>query len=123
MMGPKPFLHRLGIRRVENGPKVECPKAPLEGDVDVMAIELMDALFASEATALITIGSNFDRLANSMDRLAKSPAFAKGKLGRVAEVGGGTGLLGLWLTNNQLCESCEVFDRAKNPLALGAKWA
>ena len=29
----------------------------------------------------------------------------------------------MWLAFKNLCEFCEIFDRAKNPLAIGEKWA
>jgi hypothetical protein len=133
VVSPKPFLHRLGIkpkrkRKLSDqfpeevevvGDKEYVP----EENSDIMAVQTMDLLFADEKTAIETLSSNFNRLANSMERLETSPVFKKGRLNRVGELGGGSGVLGMWLAFKNLCETCEIFDHAKNPLAIGEKWA
>jgi len=120
------MLHRLGIkpsRKAQHSePSQESPGGAKPGG-DVMGVEMINSLFADEKTAIQTLSGNFDRLANSMDRIAKGPAFAKGKLNRIAELGGGSGILGMWFVTNRLCEFCEIFDHAKNPLIIGEKWA
>ena len=132
-MSPKPFLHRLGIkpnrkRHFSNQyqEKIEaatCGQNPINEDSDIMSAQTMDLLFADERMAVETLGSNFDRLANSMERLEESPIFKRGRVDRVGELGGGTGILGIWLVYKILCKSCEIYDHAKNPLAIGQKWA
>jgi hypothetical protein len=92
-------------------------------DSDIMNAALMDSSFADEEIARELLNDNFDRLANSMDRISKSRIFSKGKLQRIGELGGGTGIIGMWLTINNLCEQCEIFDHAQNPLSIGSKWA
>jgi hypothetical protein len=88
-----------------------------------MSAAIIDSLFSDETKALHTLGSNFDRLANSMERVAKSRVFGGGKLKRVAELGGGTGLIGMWLIKNGLCEKCEIYDHSKNALSIGQRWS
>jgi hypothetical protein len=68
-----------------------------------MSADIINPLFADEATALRTLGSNFDRLAHSMERIAKTKIFSDGKVKRVADLGGGPGIIGLWLVSSGLC--------------------
>jgi hypothetical protein len=119
-MSPKPLLHRLGIRPNRKASAIGHTE---NSPVDVMAAEVIDALFKDEATALRTLGSNFDRLANSMERIARAEVFRDKRPSRVADLGGGPGIISLWLLSNGLCESCAVYDHAKSPLNLGEKWA
>ena len=120
------MLHRLGIkpsRKAQHSERSQEGPGEARAGADVMAVEVIDPLFVDEKTATQTLSSNFDRLANSMDRIAKGPVFAKGKLNHVGELGGGCGILGMWLVTNRLCDVCEIIDHAKNPLAIGEKWA
>jgi hypothetical protein len=132
-VSPKAFLHELGIKPIRRGhfsahsQKILDSAYPLQNacdyDAGSMSVEAMNALFTDERIAAETLGSNFDRLANSMERVSKSVVFAKGKLHRVCDLGGGSGIVGMWLAKRQLCDHCEVFDHADKPLAIGRAWA
>ena len=116
------MLHRLGIRpnrKRPEPPSVQAGDAPL----DVMAAAVIDPLFVDEATALRTLGSNFDRLAHSMERIAEAEVFKMGNIDRVADLGGGPGIIAMWLVSSGYCGTCDVYDHARNPLVLGEKWA
>jgi hypothetical protein len=100
--------------------------APKSGsDVfDAMCVEMIDLLFADEQMALETLGNNFDRLAFSMDRIANGPAFSgDSHTVRTCELGGGTGLISMFLLITGKSGFCEVIDRAAQPLAIGKSWA
>ena len=89
-----------------------------------MPVQTIDLLFSDEPMALETLGSNFDRLANSMDRIANGPAFkGDSSPARTCELGGGTGLISMYLLACGRCGYCEVIDRAAQPLAIGKRWA
>lgn len=84
----------------------------------------MDLLFADEQMAIETLGSNFDRLANSMERIANTPALKnQSQPVRAVELGGGTGVITMYLLACGRCVFCEVIDRAAQPLAIGKRWA
>jgi len=84
----------------------------------------MDLLFADEQMAMETLGSNFDRLANSIDRIANSTAFNhQAQQVRAVELGGGPGLISMYLLACRRYAFCEVIDRALQPLEIGKKWA
>jgi hypothetical protein len=130
-VSPKSFLHELGIKPIRKGKfsaryrKIIAELPAKEGGQvdDVMGIAEMNPLFVDEEIAVETLRGNFDRLANSMERVESSPVFKKGKLERVCDLGGGTGIIGMWLAKNGKCGFCEVVDHAEKPLAIGRKWA
>ena len=101
----------------------QLPSGEASQATDIMSAEQMNPFFIDEELAVETLGSNFDRLANSMERVGSSPVFKKGKIERVCELGGGTGIVGMWLTKNGKCEFCDVIDHAENPLTIGRIWA
>lgn len=130
-MSAKSFLHNLGIKPNRKGRHSaryrqiieQLPSKDVDQVGDIMNAEEMNPHFIDEEIAIETLGGNFDRLANSMERLESSPVFKKGKLDRICDLGGGTGIIGMWLTKNGKCAFCEVVDHAENPLAVGQKWA
>jgi hypothetical protein len=130
-VSPKAFLHELGIKPNRKGKYSaryqqiigQLPAKEANQGTDIMSVEEMNPLFIDEEIAVETLGGNFDRLANSMERLDVSPIFKKGRLERVCELGGGTGIIGMWLAKNGKCDFCEVVDHADNPLGIGRKWA
>ena len=129
-MNPKKFLYRLGIKNRSHGQSEDSSALdnalPVSnGDLkfDAMSPSAIDALFTSEELARETLGGNFKRLENSMRRLSKSPVFRGGSLDQVSELGGGTGVLGMWLADCRLCRHCEIYDHAANPLSIGKEWA
>jgi hypothetical protein len=90
---------------------------------DIMSAAQINPLFIDEELAIETLGSNFDRLANSMERVESSPVFKKRKVERVCDLGGGTGIIGMWLTKSGKCGFCDIVDHAESPLAIGKIWA
>ena len=124
-MSPKKFLNRLGIQNragvnhAHHSDSGDCTSNSFDG----MAPDPMNLLFKNETGAQETLGRNFKRLENSMRRLSNAPPFRNGPLGRVAELGGGAGIIGMWIASNNLCESCRIYDHALNPLKIGEKWA
>jgi hypothetical protein len=129
-MNPKKFLYRLGIQNrsyaegdISSTFDNEVPPAGGDLKFDSMSPYYMNALFTSEALARETLGRNFKRLENSMRRLSNSSVFGSGPLDRVAELGGGTGVLGMWIAECGLSGDCEIYDHAANPLSIGKQWA
>jgi hypothetical protein len=129
-MNPRKFLYRLGIENRSHAEGHNCPALhnetlPPSEDLkfDSMAPSYMDALFKGEQLARETLGQNFKRLQNSMRRLRNAPVFGSGPLSRVAELGGGAGVLGMWIVGCGLARDCEIYDHAANPLAVGKQWA
>ncbi len=125
------FLHELGIKPNRKGKSFRqsqyttgpLPSSEASQPPDMMSAEQINPLFIDEQLAIETLGSNFDRLANSMERVGLSPVFKKGKVERVCDLGGGTGIVGMWLTKNSKCDLCDVVDHAEKPLAVGRIWA
>ena len=141
-MSPASFLHRLGIQPNQSDDisshfneaveVMKCKWSKAGKDFggrdfgtppDTMSAELMNLWFTDEQMAAETLGSNFDRLVSSMERLANSPVFANGRLNRICELGGGSGVLGMWLASCSLCNSCQIVDYARNALTVGRQWA
>jgi hypothetical protein len=120
-MSPKSMLHEIGIRPNR---KQRAEIEAQEGDsVDVMSAQVIDSLFTDEQTALTILGSNLDRVASSIEKISNCKIFKKGKIERVAELGGGAGLICTWLSLNGCAKACDVYDHADNPLKWGQKWA
>ena len=115
------MLQQLGIRpNRKQRAKIEVNE---DESIDVMSSEIIDSLFKDEEATLTTLGSNFDRVAGSIEKISNCKIFKNKKVEKVAELGGGTGLICTWLCLNGYAKGCDVYDHAENPLKWGQKWA
>lgn len=124
------MLHRLGIKPTKDGAwkddkaqQIAAMTLDSSEPFDVMAAKIIDPLFKDEVAARKTLGTNFTRLAHSIERVSKVEVLKSGKARRVADLGGGPGIIASWLVLNGLCETCDVYDHAKNALMIGETWA
>jgi hypothetical protein len=90
-----------------------------------MDARLMDALFVTESVGIGFLNTNFNRLVRSMQNLAASPALQRGTTLNIAELGGGCGLLAMWLLlcNGGEKRRCHIYDYSRNHVKIGEAWA
>jgi hypothetical protein len=127
-VSPEEFLGRFGICQTDShsypfdqtelgkgdGP---CP------EFDSMSAALMNVAFRSEPAAVQILSGNADRLASSMRRVKRAMRHVKAGPAEISELGGGAGIISLWLAQINPTRSFHVFDHALEPLRIGKTWA
>ena len=127
-ISPEEFLAQFGIHQSLSDSFPIDQTMPGEGyepdpPFDSMSAGLMNLAFESEPAAVEILGGNADRLVSSMRRIQRAMQHVKTGSAEISELGGGTGLISLWLAQINPINSFHVFDHAKGPLSIGEKWA
>lgn len=128
--GPETFLQKLGIIEVSSEKEPSWVQEDFEAAgydearcreiEDSFGEEAIDLMFCTERTGRHFLSTNYARILDSM-RGIESAAPRSAKI--VAELGGGTGILAMWLAIQNPGSVYHVLDHSTNTLALGKKWA
>lgn len=132
-MSPHQFLRELGLKKrpeLQLGSSDWAAAVQLAGAdptvierEDCFAVAFNDVLFADERVARSTLSEDFDRYVEHLHALGKFWNFPHAPPRRIAEIGGGAGVVALYLAQQFPDALIQVFDRAEKPLAIGRKWA
>lgn len=129
------FLHTLGISHTDQVKEPSywqaCrqairdaggkPEAVLSGG-DTMGIPVVDMYFMTESIACTFLAADVPRLYQVLEAFETRNIIPE-SAGRIAEIGGGPGIVSLWLARKHPEIRFTVYDHAPNPLSLGKKWA
>jgi len=126
------FLNRFGVEKTERndqGLPVWIENRIKEAGYDLeeddeddshMPVRSTDMMFCDEEVARYILSGDFNRILGALSRLKKAtPSHAT----RIAELGGGVGLLSFWLAKSMPNCQFTVVDKSANSLAMGEKWA
>ena len=107
---------RAMIRQAGGDPEIALPGS------DPMAREVGNLYFLTPEIAAHFLAADFPRLTEVFAFLSGMPLISP-STSRVAEVGGGPGLVSLWLATRHPQTQFTVFDYAENTLDVGRIWA
>lgn len=81
-----------------------------------------DMYFLTENIAQKTLSVDYARIYKAIKNIKELNGFPH-KPRNTCELGGGAGIIAMWLAQKNLDSQVTVFDQSKNPLAIGKKWA
>jgi hypothetical protein len=89
---------------------------------DPMGEAMVDLFFTTADTARKFLAADMPRLTQLLMTLDTLPGFPEAP-GNIAEIGGGPGIVSLWLAKAYPLSRFTVYDRSANALAVGREWA
>ncbi len=128
--GPETFLRKLGLEEISSDTEPSWVKEDFgaagydeercQKIEDPFGEEAIDLMFCTQRTGRYFLSTNYARILDSM-RGIESAAPRSAKV--FAELGGGTGILTMWLAIQNPGSVYHVLDHSANTLAFGKKWA
>lgn len=129
---PHQFLRDLGLQKrpgLEQGSE-EWIAAVRQAGADATVLDEEDGftaagsnvLFADERIARVTLSRDFDRYREHLKALREFWNFPAAPR-RISEIGGGAGIISLYLAQQYPGALVSVYDWADAPLMIGRKWA